>query len=128
MPMKTLHQFLVFTGVGAIGTSGHYTVLILLVQFMHMDPVLATSIGFVVGALINYVLNYRITFNSSKRHREALAKFFVVAGLGAVVNGVIMSVGVVVLDVHYLMIQLFATGVVLVLNFIANKYWTFAGT
>ncbi len=124
--MRASHQFLVFATIGAIGTSGHYAVLILLVQLLHVAPVLATTLGFVVGALINYALNYRITFKSNKKHREAMTKFLVVAGLGAVANGAIMSLGVNTFDVHYLIIQLLATCIVLVFNFMANKYWTFS--
>jgi len=125
-PLKTSQQFFIFAGIGAIGTVGHYATLILLVQAIHTDPVFATTIGFIIGALINYVLNYRITFNSNKRHRETLTKFFSVASLGAVINGLIMSTGMNMFDVHYLIIQVIATCFVLVLNFTANKYWTFA--
>ena len=125
--MKTSQQFLLFTGIGAIGTAGHYTTLILLVQFLQTNPVIASTTGFVIGALINYLLNYRITFNSNKEHRETLTKFFSVATLGAVFNGLIMSAGFYLFDIHYLIIQLTATGLVLVFNFMANKYWTFAG-
>ena len=124
--MKTSQQFIIYTGIGAIGTTGHYVTLILLVQVIHTNPVIATTIGFVVGALINYALNYRLTFNSNKRHREALTKFFSVASLGAVINTAIMTVGINLLAAHYLVIQVIATCFVLALNFTAHKYWTFA--
>ena len=124
--MKTSQQFLIFAGIGAIGTVAHYATLILLVQIAHTDPVLATTIGFAVGALINYILNYRITFNSDKRHREALTKFLSVAVLGAITNGLIMSLGINTFDIHYLIMQVIATCIVLTLNFTANKYWAFA--
>jgi len=124
--MKTSKQFLMFAGIGAIGTGGHYLTLITLVQLVHISPVLATTAGFTVGALINYVLNYRITFNSNKRHREALSKFLAVAVLGAAANAAIMSAGISLFDVHYMIIQLFATAIVLVFNFLANKHWTFS--
>ena len=124
--MKTTRQFFTFAGIGAIGTTGHYATLVLLVHVISTDPVFASTIGFIVGALINYVLNYRITFNSDKQHRETLTKFFSVAVLGAVINGAIMSAGINMFDVHYLIIQVIATCIVLTLNFTANKYWTFA--
>ena len=125
--MKTPQQFLLFASIGAIGTVGHYTALILLVQLLHTNPVIASTIGFVTGAVINYLLNYRITFNSNKKHQETLTKFFSVAMLGAIFNGLIMSAGFHLFDIHYLIIQLSATCLVLVFNFMANKHWTFAG-
>lgn len=126
--MKTLQQFFTFAGIGAIGTAGHYATLILLVQAIHTSPVYATTIGFIIGAMINYRLNYRMTFNSSKRHREALTKFLLIASLGAIINTVIMMAGSRLFDLYYLLIQVVATCFVLILNFLANKYWTFADT
>ncbi len=122
----TLGQFLLFAGVGAVGTLGHYTTLIVLVQFWAVDPVFASSLGFVVGAVINYILNYHFTFQSNKRHTEALTKFLIVATIGAGINGSIMYVGVENTSINYLVVQIFATGVVLLWNFVVNKLWTFA--
>ena len=122
----TLGQFLMFAGVGAIGTIGHYTVLIVLVQFWAVDPVVASTVGFVVGAIINYILNYHFTFQSDKQHTEALTKFLIVAIIGAGINTSIMYIGVENTRINYLLVQIFATGVVLLWNFVVNKLWTFA--
>ena len=121
----TTVQFLMFAGVGAIGTLGHYTILIVLAQFWAVDPVFASSIGFVAGALINYILNYHFTFQSDKRHAEALTKFLIVATIGAGINGAIMYFGVEHTNIHYLLVQILSTCVVLLWNFIVNKLWTF---
>jgi len=85
--VKTSQQFFTFAGIGAIGTAGHYATLILLVQAMNVSPVFATTTGFVIGALINYLLNYRITFKSNKQHRETITKFFSVAAMGNKAKG-----------------------------------------
>ncbi len=122
----TIGQFLMFAGVGAIGTIGHYTVLIVLVQFWAVDPVFASTFGFVVGAVINYILNYHFTFQSDKQHIEALTKFLIVATIGAGINGGIMYFGVEHTNINYLIVQVFATGIVLLWNFVVNKLWTFA--
>lgn len=122
----TIAQFLMFAGIGAIGTIGHYTTLIVLVQFWRVDPVAASSFGFIVGAVINYILNYQFTFESDKRHSEAITKFFIVATIGAGINGFIMYIGVENTNINYMLVQIFATGIVLLWNFIVNKLWTFA--
>ena len=123
---STIAQFLMFAGIGAIGTIGHYTTLIVLVQFWMVDPVVASSFGFIVGAVINYILNYQFTFQSDKRHSEAITKFFIVATIGAGINGFIMYIGVENTNINYMLVQIFATGIVLLWNFIVNKLWTFA--
>lgn len=123
---RVIRQFLTFTGVGAVGTAGHYLTLILLVELLSLDPVVSTTMGFVVGALINYILNYKYTFVSNKSHRETLIKFFIVAIIGAVINSTIMFIGTKLLAINYLLAQVIATGIVLLQNFILNKIWTFA--
>ena len=122
----TIGQFLMFAGIGIVGTLGHYTTLIVLVQFWAVDPVFASTFGFVVGAVVNYILNYHFTFRSDKRHAEALTKFLIVATIGAGINGLIMYYGVENTNIHYLIVQIFATLVVLFWNFVVNKLWTFA--
>jgi len=122
----TITQFLLFAGIGTIGTIGHYTTLIILVQFWTIDPVVASTFGFIVGAVVNYILNYHFTFESNKRHLEALSKFLIVATIGAGMNGYIMHLGVNNTDINYMIVQIFATSIVLMWNFIVNKLWTFA--
>jgi putative flippase GtrA len=121
-----LKQFLLFAGLGLFGTAGHYTTLISLVELGGVDPVYATTTGFVVGAIINYILNYRITFRSDKKHHEALTKFLLVAAVGAAINSLIMYLGTDWLALHYFLVQIVATGIVLLWNFLLNKLWTFA--
>ena len=122
----TSRQFLTFAGIGTIGTAGHYLTLFVLVQVLLLDPVVATTVGFIVGALINYHLNYKITFKSNKSHHEAIVKFFTIAILGGVLNSYLMYLGLNVTTLNYFIIQLIATSMVLVLNFTFNKIWTFA--
>ncbi|MBF0471355.1 MAG: GtrA family protein [Gammaproteobacteria bacterium] len=124
--MTVGRQFLIFALVGVAGTSGHYLTLIALVQWVALTPVVATSFGFGVGAVINYLLNYRFTFHSRQQHRKALPKFLLVAAAGALVNGAVMALGHTQLGLHYLLAQVIATVLVLLWNFAINKIWTFA--
>ncbi len=123
---KTLRQFIYFGGIGAIGTAGHYFTLVTLVELAGLVPTYATTAGFIVGALINYILNYHFTFRSNKRHRETLSKFLLIALIGALLNYAIMYAGTNYSDIHYILIQLLATGLVLIWNFLMNKLWTFS--
>lgn len=129
-----LKQFLFFTAIGGIGTGGQYITLILLTESGLLTPLPASFIGFSVGAVINYYLNHRFTFKSNKSHKEAMTKFFIVAIFGAVINTVLMYLGIHILNMYtelsthylyYLLPQIVATGVVLLWNFSANKFWTF---
>jgi len=118
-------QFLTFALVGAFGTAAHYLVLAVLVELFGVRVLGATTAGFVCGAIVNYVLNRRYTFNSSARHAVALPKFLTVATLGASINWLVMALLTGVADLHYMLAQLLATATVLAWNFIANHAWTF---
>jgi putative flippase GtrA len=118
-------QFVRFTGVGIIGTAVHYLILILLVNVGGGGPILASGCGFVGGAFTNYFLNYRYTFHSGIPHLVGLPKFLTVASAGLVLNSLVMGVAISSANLHYLIAQVLATGVVLVWNFIGNRGWTF---
>ena len=118
-----LSQLMLFTAVGAVGTAAHFAVLVMLVQFMATDPVVASMIAFPVAAVINYVLNYHLTFRSRNPHHMALPKFLTVAAVGFCLNTLIMAVATVWL--HYLFSQVLAALVVLAWNFVGNRIWTF---
>ena len=120
-----VNQFFRFSGVGILGTIAHYATLIALVQIIKANAVLSSCAGFILGALVNYSLNYRYTFRSNMRHSEAMIKFFTVALVGLVSNALIMGFAVEILNVHYVLAQVMATGIVLFWNFTGNRLWTF---
>ena len=124
MPGSLLCKFASFTGVGAVATGVQYLVLIVLAEIGVM-PALASGIGYVLSALLNYYLNYRYTFRSTRRHREALFRFFLIAFVGLCLNTVIMIVGVEYLHLHYIIAQIGATGIVLIWNFSIMALWAF---
>lgn len=118
-------QFLRFATVGGIATAIHYLILVALVHAVNMNAVWASSIGFIVSAVCNYFLNYRFTFRSNVEHRRAVAKFFVVASVGLVLNSLTMQIATEYMRLHYLLGQVLATGLVLLWNFTGNRLWTF---
>ncbi|MBN1545205.1 MAG: GtrA family protein [Syntrophaceae bacterium] len=108
-----------------IGACAHFSVLVVLTQFFYVYPVTASTCGFVIAALINYILNYQWTFKSENSHKDAMPKFFFIAIAGLFFNAVIMEVLIKSFKLHYLVSQIAATGVVLLWNFTGNKIWTF---
>jgi putative flippase GtrA len=123
-----VNQFVKFAGVGIIGTAVHYILLIVFVEVFGRDPVSGSAVGFLGGAIVNYYLNRHYTFRSDARHMVAMPKFLTVATIGMILNVTIMAILTNLLDFQYLIDQIFATSVVLVWNFIANKFWTFASS
>lgn len=120
-----LRQFVKFTGVGFVSAIGHYGLLIALVQLAAAPAVPASAAGALLGAWINYSLNYRYTFRSTRQHRDAILRFSAVAAIGLVLNTLFMWVGVELIGAHYLLSQVVTTGLVLLWSFAGNRYWTF---
>jgi len=112
-----------FALVGAAGTLAHYSILYSLVEFYRFNPVVATGWGALAGLIVNYVLNYKLTFNSQQSHRQTFPKFVLIASLGFGLNLAMMAV--LTQHLYYFYAQIVTTGVVLIWNFFANSLWTF---
>lgn len=121
----TVRQFIHFAAVGLVGTSVQYVVLWLGVEYGGIVAPLASAIGYLGGAVVNYVLNYFFTFGSQQSHKEAATKYCVVVGLGWCLNGLLMSLTVVYLGWYYWWAQFITTGCGLIWNFLGSKWWAF---
>ncbi|MHC1743869.1 MAG: GtrA family protein [Syntrophobacteraceae bacterium] len=122
---EAIFQFVVFAVLGSIGTSVHFALLWALVYFWGISPIIGSIMGFLVGACVNYPLNYVVTFHSKRNHLEAMTMFFVVAIVGLGVNACSMLILTAYGGFHYLANQIISTVMVLFCNFAGNKCWTF---
>ena len=119
-----MRHFVRYVGVGAVATAAHYLVLVLAVEWAGWLPFAASGFGAVVGAQVAYAGNRWFTF----AHRGALAaswlKFQGTAVIGAAVGMAVVALGV-HLGLYYLLAQLIATGLSLLLTFAINRRWSF---
>lgn len=122
---RTFWRFCKFSLVGACATAIHYVVLMASVELLLLRAVVASTIGFVIAASVNYALNRRFTFQSSAKHVVALPKFLTVALLGAAMNAAVVGWFEAHTTIHYLLAQICATLTVLLWNFTVNALWTF---
>jgi putative flippase GtrA len=100
--------------------------LVILVEVVGTDAVIASTAGALLGATINYFFNYRITFKSRTNHRITLPRFLTVATIGFLINTPLMWVAVHLINLHYILGQVTTTSLVLLWNFTGNRYWTFS--
>lgn len=119
-----VRDFLRFATVGALATVVHYSVLLAMTELGCVGPVIATICGFFVGAVVGYVLNRRYTFANKPAFGKGLAKYLLVIGIGAVINAGIVA-AFVESGVHYMIGQVIATGIVLIWNFGAARFFVF---
>jgi len=117
-------QFLLYAAVGASGTLVHYMMLIAGVH-LGLGAVAASTAGAVAGAITNYFLNHRFTFQSDASHFSTAPKFFTVALIGAGINWLAMSALTSWTPLHYLIAQAFSTAFVMTVTFVINRAWSF---
>ena len=121
-----LRQATSFAGVGVLATFLHYLVLITLVQYFGTAPVPSALLGYCCGGFLSYSLNRRHTFVSDRPHAEAIWRFALVSAVGFAMTFVLMYGLVDRWHLPYLFAQAMTTGIVMVWNFTANRFWTFA--
>jgi putative flippase GtrA len=91
-----------------------------------VSAVPASIVAYSGGSGLNYWLRRGFVFRSQARHRRAVPRYLIVAGIGLGLTGLMMQFGVHDLGLPYPLAQVVATGVVLGWNFNAHRLWTFA--
>ena len=119
--------FIRYTLTGGLATAVQYALLIALVELAHLPADLSAVMSTSVGAVMVYVGNHQYTFRSRQAaHGRALPRFLVVATLSVVLNGLIVSAGIRLFDLHYMLAQMIATLGALCVSYRLNRSWTFA--
>jgi putative flippase GtrA len=121
-------ELLRFLLVGGFCTTLQYLVLVTAVEFAHADAVIASAAGFLLSAVVNYLLNRRFTWASKVPHGVASRRFATVLLIGLALNVLGMRLLHGYLHWHYVLAQVLTTVVTLLWNFTGHRRWTFAST
>ena len=126
--MSLGRQFLRFAAVGATGTAVQYATLWGGVEFLNASAVWSSAVGYVLGSVVNYLLNYFLTFESGKSHLETASKYYGVLAVGWCLNAALMGLFVSQLSWNYWIAQIVTTGIGLLWNFTGSRWWAFKPT
>ena len=118
-------QITKFGLVGLLGTFVHYAFLIVGVDVFKQSVLLCSSIGFVLGAMVNHHFNRRFTFDSEKTYMQTFIQFMVSASGLFVLNLLFMFLLVEWAKIQYFIAQIITTGIVFLSGFIINKFIVF---
>ena len=118
-------QFVKFGIVGVSNTLITFAVYTLLLKGFGVWYLAASAIGFVVGAVNGFLWNRRWTFRGHVGDALTPVRWGIVQGCGLGLNLGLLYVLVHDAGLDKLLAQAFATVVVTVLTFIANRAWTF---
>jgi putative flippase GtrA len=111
--------------VGVIGTILHFALTVAQVEWLALDPVLASAIAFVVVLLVSYALNHTWTFAASVAPLAGLARYSAVTIVSFALNLTIMAVVTKVLHWDYRIGLVLIVLVIPAINFTLNARWTF---
>jgi putative flippase GtrA len=120
-----LVQFVKFGVVGVTNTLLTFAVYTLLLKVFGVWYLAASAIGFVVGTINSFLLNRRWTFRGHVGDAYTPVRWTVVQCCGLGINEGLLYVFVHQAQLDKLLAQAFATAVVTVSTFFANRAWTF---
>ena len=118
-----------FGVVGVIAFFIDYGLLAFCTEILGINYLISATIGFTVSVIFNYLASMRYVFT----HKEGMSRrrefviFVILSIIGLIINNALMWAGVEVLHVHYLIVKIFATAVVMVWNFVTRKIFLDAG-
>ena len=126
---KLIEQFMKFGVVGFVAFFIDYGLLAFCTEILHINYLVSATIGFTVSVIFNYLASMRYVFT----HKEGMSRrrefviFVVLSVIGLIINNAIMWAGVELLHVHYLIVKIAATAIVMVWNFVTRKVFLDAG-
>ncbi len=120
---KLMQQILKFGVVGGLAFVIDYLTLIICKEFFGLNVLLSAAIAFTVSVVINYILSIKWVFdvdkNKSKKRNFVL--FIIFSIIGLILTEIIMWLGTDIMNIHYLIVKIIATAIVMVFNFITRK-------
>ena len=113
--------------VGASGAVIDFGLTALCKGILGIPELLANAIGFTIAATSNYFLNRIWTWQSTNEQVGVeYVKFFTVSLIGLGLNTLILYIVHEKMKMGFYISKVFATGVVMLWNFFANNFFTFA--
>lgn len=118
-----IKQLFRFGIVGVICTLLDYAILIFLKEVCSFDVLLAAGISFSISVIANYILSTHFVFevNKEKNKKKTFVLFIIFSVIGLVLTELLMKLGTDVLGVHYTIVKIFSTLIVMGYNFITRK-------
>ncbi len=123
--MHAVLRILRFGVVGVTTAALYFGLLYVGVELLQLNPVLSSSVVYLVAIAGNYLMHYSWTFAASSPHTTALKRYLFMTGCGFLINGFVMYFGVSVLQWNYLLVQTGAMAVIIVWNFCLSSLWVF---
>ena len=114
-----------FLVVGISTTILYFGLLLLQVEWLGLSTTLASTVACALSIAYNYLLHYRWTFGAIAPHGRVLVRFLAMSVGSLLINAAIMHYGVLLLDFHYLMVQVIAGAALLCWTMTLSTLWVY---
>jgi len=124
---KIISEFFKFAFVGFVGTALNVCIVYTLTEYFNMYYIQSALFAFCIAVTANFIFNKIWTFKEKIYVRivHKYINFFLVSLCALVVNIFFLYLFTEFLSIYYIVSQLIAIGIALLINFIGNKIWTF---
>ena len=122
---KLIEQILKFGCVGILAFFIDYGLMIFCTEVLGIYYLWSSLISFTVSVVFNYIMSVKWVFNvdNGKTQTQNLVFFITFSVIGLGLNQLLMWLGVDKIGINYMIVKLFATGVVMVFNYITRKWY-----
>lgn len=120
---KLLIQIFRFGIVGGLAFAIDYLILILCRELLHLPILVSSAIAFSISVIFNYILSITWVFeiNKEKDKKKNFIIFIALSIVGLIITEIIMYIGTDIINIHYLIVKIVATIIVMIFNFITRK-------
>lgn len=120
---KIINQLLKFGVVGGIAFIVDYSVLFVCTDFLGIYYLVSSLISFTVSTIFNYYASVKWVFDvdQKKNQKKNFLTFIIFSLIGLGLNQFIMWFGVDSLHIHYMLVKIGATAIVMIFNFVTRK-------
>jgi len=124
---KVIREFFKFAFVGGIGTIINVLLLYILTEKAGVYYLLSAIVSFLIAMTSNFILNKVWTFKENIRlnAKKKYFQFALVSIIALIVNLFFLYLFTEIFGIYYLISQVLAIGIALIINFFGNKIWTF---
>jgi putative flippase GtrA len=116
-----------FLIVGGIAATVHFCIVLLLVETLHLNPLLANIFAFLVAFVVSFTGQKMFTFaDRQKSLKESIGPYFLISLTSFIANEFLFSVALYLFDLRYPLALFIVLIIVAVGTYFGSKYWAFA--
>ena len=111
---------------GSIAVAVWLAVLVIMVEVFKINETIASQIGFICATPINYTLQKVYVFKSSAERGSRFMLYCAITVTTLGINTMLFWLILNYTDLHYTLVQIVTTIIIVFLNYYANRTFTFA--